>query len=349
LTAWPLGRRAITWPYGGAGIGKAGNRRDRPANFNTFSVSLNTMKTITTIITAIIICFHAHGQLFENKPKREQLRGYKQITEIAVNQPSDSVTYTDIRFVNDLGDITRSESYDNKTLTGWTKYEYNSDGQLIYEERHDQVFSYDEQKKDHVGKIRDDDYHARTLEYQNKRLAKETQSSTSEGRKTYNSNTTYEYNRNGQLIKEIYTDYYTGLVVTFKPGTDVMDSACNRQTIKTYTTVYSYKANTTTIAAYDKDNYLSRYWTVELSATKKPTSILRADEQKKPVELTRRFYDKDDNVIRETNKIINPNKAKSDKFSADEVLTTYNERNLPILVVMKESGKVVHTTQTKYE
>ena len=308
------------------------------------------MKQLTVIITLLTVGIHSYAQIFEYHIKRSQLKGYKKIiTTQTYLSDTDSIDRKSIYYINELGDIIKTETYENATLTGWTKYEYNEKGQVTYEEDHGQIFSYDELVHGVVGKVEDDNYTAKLFEYNKDFLVKEIWFNYHDGYKTYDNDIIYEYNKYKQLTKKIQIDKYTGPVIGFEPGTDVMDTTYNKSNVTHHTAIYSYKLNTVTVAHYNEKNIIYSYIITTLSATKKPISILHTDNLKKPIDLTTITYDKNDNLIREINRVITPEKVNSDRFLGGESLTTYNEQKLPILQVTQKKGKVLLTIEFKYE
>jgi len=157
------------------------------------------MRTLIAIIIFILIHVYSQGQLVDRGPTREFLKGYKKITARTYSDKKDSASVS-VSFINGLGDVVRNEYYDKKgNLVNWTKYEYYSDGLIKYEEDHGQVFAYDEQVKDLVGKIREDTYNAKVFEYTGKLLTKEVWIQVSEGYKNYNYQINYEYDKSKRL------------------------------------------------------------------------------------------------------------------------------------------------------
>jgi len=307
------------------------------------------MKLFVTIIIVISIHFHSHGQLADRGPKRELLKGYKKITSRTYSSNKDSASVS-VSLVNELGDIIRSEHYDKSGgLVGWIKHEYYADGLLKYEEDHGQVFQYDEQVKDLIGKIRDDTYNAKMFEYKDKLLTKEVWVQAGEGYKNYNYSITYEYDKYKRLTKEVHTNKYTGPVVTFKPSTSIVDSSFNKDGVTQWIRTTSYKSDTVIIANYSDNNSVKGYSIIKISSTKKPVSILSVDNLKRPIEVSSMTYDKNDNLIRETNRIIDPSKINYDKMAGDDIRIVYNEKKLPIIRLVRENGKVISTSEIKYE
>jgi hypothetical protein len=314
-----------------------------------FGLATSWMKLLISVI-AVFSIGHSHGQAFEHGLNRAQLKGYKKITDTRTySSEADSAEHKTISFIDELGDIIKTETYENATLTNWTKYEYDKNGHVTYEEDHGQVFSYDEQVKGHVGKVRDDYYHAKVFEYEKGLLVKEVWFHNDEGYKTYDYTITYEYSRSKRLMKKVHTNKYVGPVVGFKPGTDVLDTTYNKNDVTQYADVYFYKSNTVTVVHYNEKNAIDGCTITTLSATKKPVSIVNTDHLKKPIDVTTITYDKNDNAIRELNKLIAPEKINSDGFYGGEYLTTYNKRKLPILQLVKEKGKVLSRNEIKYE
>jgi hypothetical protein len=307
------------------------------------------MRLLITAIIFISIHLQSQGQLVDYGPGRERLKGYKKITARTYSDIKDSA-YVLISLINKHGDIVRNEHYDKRgDLVSWTKYEYDPDGLMKYEEDHGQVFQYDEQVKDLVGRIREDTYNAKMFEYNGKLLSKEVWIQAGEGYKNNNYLITYEYDKSKRLTKEVHIDKYMGPVVTFKPGTAITDSSFSKGDVTQWIKTSSYKSDTLIITEYNENNSVRGYSIIKLSATRKPISILRVDNLKEPIEVTTMTYDKYDNLIRETNRVINIEKINYDKVAGDDIQIVYNEKRLPILRLVKENGRVISTTQIGYE
>jgi hypothetical protein len=307
------------------------------------------MRIFITTIIFFAIHFHSHGQLADTGPKRELLIGYKKIISRTYSDEKDSA-YVSVSFINQFGEIARSEHYDKRgDLVGWIKYEYYADGLMKYQEDHGQVFQYDEQVKDLVGKIRDDTYNAKMFEYKEKLLTREVWVQAGEGYKNYNYSIAYEYDLSKRPTKEVHTNNYTGPVVTFQPGTVVVDSSFNKDGATQWIRTSSYKSDTVVIANYNDNNIVETYSIIKLSSTKKPISVLSVDNLKRPIEVHSMMYDRNDNLIQEINRVIDISKINYDKFAGDDIQIVYNEKKLPILRRVKEKGKVISTTEIRYE
>src|SRR5688500_2795964 len=169
------------------------------------------MRLLFTIITVTLLS-DSFGQISGYDFTRENLKGFKRITATRTNYNGrDSTSYNSIYLIDELGDVVRSEHFDKKELTNWTKYEYYDNGLLKYEESHSPIFRYDEKTKKEVGQIKDDAYNGKIFEYNGSLLTKQIYVTCYDGSKSYNYIILYEYDNSGRLTKEVSIDGNIGL------------------------------------------------------------------------------------------------------------------------------------------
>lgn len=290
------------------------------------------------------------GQISGYDFKREDLKGYKKVTSIRINYNGrDSSSYSSIYFINEFGDITKSEHYDNKELTRWTKYEYTDNGLLKYEENHSPIFSYDEKTKKEIGQIKDDIYHGKIFEYNGKLLTKVTYVDCYEGSKSYDYVVLYEYDNSERLVKEVSVDGNIGLTGKFKPNSSVIDTLYNKNKVTRWTKNYVHKADSIIGTDYNDNDEIQGYSFTKLNKTKKPIKILDTDSQKRGIKSVTRTYDKKENLTRETIEIIDIDKITYDIAAGDDYQLFYNEKSLPVLGLTKENGKVISKEIVQYK
>ena len=88
------------------------------------------MRLLFTIMTLTLLT-ESFGQISGYDFTGEDLKGYERITTTRINfNERDSAVYNGIYFINEFGDIVRSEHYEKEELTHWAKYEYFENGFL---------------------------------------------------------------------------------------------------------------------------------------------------------------------------------------------------------------------------
>jgi len=295
------------------------------------------------------LLFDSFGQINGYEFKRKDLKGFKKVTSTRTNYNGrDSTSYSSIYFVNDLGDIARSEHYDKKELTNWTLFEYDENGRLKYEESHGQIFSYDDKTKKEIGQIQDNTYHGRIFEYDGDLLTKQIYVACYDGSKSYNYFIFYEYDNSGRLIKEVNIDGDIGLTGDFKPNSSVIDTIYYKDKITKWTTTHLYKADSIISIDYNDNNDIQGYSFTKLDQTRKPINILDTDAKKNEIKSVTRIYDKKGNLTQEITKIIDLDKITYDLVAGDTYQVLYNERSLPILGITKENGKLISKEILRY-
>jgi hypothetical protein len=298
----------------------------------------------------MIFLSDAFGQISGYDFRREDLKGYKIVTSTRTNYMGrDSSSYRSIYFINELGDITKSEHYDKKELTHWTKYEYYDNGLLKYEENHSQIFSYNERTKKEIGQIKDDIYHGKLLEYNGKLLTKVTYVDCYEGSKSYDNAVLYEYDNSGRLVKEVSVNGNIGLTGKFKPNSSLIDTLYDKDKVTRWTKTYMHKADSIIGTEYDDNAEIRGYSFTKLSKAKKPVKILDTDSQKRGIKSVARTYDKKENLTREIFEIIDIDKITYDIAAGDDYQIFYNEKSLPVLGLTKENGKVISKEIVQYK
>jgi hypothetical protein len=304
------------------------------------------------LIIIIVMTFlsDTFGQISGYDFIREDLKGYKKVTSISTNYNGrDSSSYSSIYFVNEFGDITKSEHYDNKELTQWTKYEYYDNGLLKYEENHSPIFSYDEKTKKEIGQIKDDIYHGKMFEYNGILLTKVTYIDCYEGSKTYDYVILYEYDNSGRLVKEVSIDGNIGLTGEFKPNSNVIETLYNKSKVTRWTKNYVHRSDSIIGTEYDDNNEIQGYSFTKLSKAKKPIKILDTDSQKNGIKSVTRTYDKNENLTREIIEIIDIEKITYDMAAGDDYQLFYDNNSLPILGITREKGKIISKQIVRYK
>ncbi len=290
------------------------------------------------------------GQISGYDFKREDLKGYKKLTSIRTNYfGRDSSSYSSIYFINEFGDITKSEHYDKKELTHWTKYEYYDNGVLKYEENHSPIFRYDEKTKKEIGQIKDDTYHGKMFEYNGMLLTKVIYIDCYEGSKSYDFVVLYEYDNSGRPIKEVSVDGNIGLTGKFKPNSSIIDTLYNKDKVTRWTKKYVHRADSIICTDYDDQDEIQGYSFTKLSADKRPIITLDTDPQKKGIKSVTRTYDSKGNLTQEIIEIIDIDKITYDMAAGDDYQLFYNEKSLPVLGLTKEDGKVISKEIVRYK
>jgi hypothetical protein len=307
------------------------------------------MRLLFTIITVTLLT-DSFGQISGYDFTRENLKGFKRITSTRTNYNGrDSTSYNSIYLINELGDIVRSEHYDKKELTNWTKYEYYDNGLLKYEESHSPIFSYDEKTKKEIGQIKDDAYNGKIFEYNGSLLTKQIYVTCYDGSKSYNYIILYEYDNSGRLIKESNVDGNIGMTGDFKPNSSVIDTMYYKDKVTKWTTTHLYKADSIISTNHDDKNEIQGYSFTKLNLTKKPFRILDTDAQKNEIKSVTRTYDKNGNLTRELIEIIDIDKITYDMAAGDDYQLFYNDKSLPILGLTKEKGKIISKEIVRYK
>lgn len=290
------------------------------------------------------------GQISGYDFTRKNLKGFKKVTSTRTNyNGQDSTSFNSIYLINELGDIVRSEHYDKKELTNWTKYEYYDNGLLKYEESHSPIFSYDGKTKKEIGQIKDDTYDAKIFEYNGKLLMKEIYVDCYDGSKSYDYLVLYEYDDDGQLIKEISVDGSIGLTGNFKPNSTEIDTLYHKDKVTKWTTTHVHKADSIISTNYDEEDKIQGFTLTKLSVTKKPIRILDTDPQKNGIKSVTRTYDNKGHLVQEKIEIIDINKINYDMAAGDDYQLFYNEKSLPTLGLTRENGKVISKEIVRYK
>lgn len=262
------------------------------------------MRLIFTIITVTLLS-DSFGQVSGYDFTRENIKGFKRITSTRINYNGrDSTSYNSNYLINKLGDVVRSEHYDKKELTNWTKFEYYDNGLLKYEESHSLIFSYNEKTKKEIGQIKDDAYNGKIFEYNGSLLTKQIYFTCYEGSKSYNYTILYKYDNSGRIIKEVSVDGNIGLAGDFKPNSSVIDTMYYKDKVTKKTTTHLYKADSIISTNYDDNNEIQGYSFTKLNLTKKPVRILDTDAQKNAIRSVTRTYNKKGNLTQELIEII---------------------------------------------
>lgn len=302
------------------------------------------------MITFITLSFGSFGQISGYEFKRTDLKGLKKVTATRTNYyGKDSTTYSSIYFVNGLGDIVKSEHYDKKELTNWTKYEYYGNGLLKYEENHSPVFRYDEKTGKEIGQIRDDIYHGKMFEYSGNLLTKLTYIDSYEGSKSYDYVIVFEYDNFGRLIKEVSIDSSVGLTGKFEPNSSIIDTLYNKDKVTRWTKIHVHKEDSIISTDYDDQGKIQGYTFTKLNDAKKPIVTLDTDSQKEGIKSVVKTYDNKGNLTREIIKIIDIEKITYDMAAGDDYELFYNKKALPVLGILKESGKVISKEIVQYK
>jgi hypothetical protein len=307
------------------------------------------MRFLITIMLITLLA-DSFGQISGYDFTRKHLKGIKRITSTRTNYyERDSATYNSIYFVNELGDIVKSESYENDELRGWTRYEYYDNGLLKYEETHTPIFSYDKISKKEIGRIMDDSYSGKIFEYNGDLLAKKRFLTCYDGSKSYNYVVLYEYDKSGRLIKEVSVDGSIGLTGDFKPNSSVIDSMYYKDKTTTWTTTHLFKADSIISTDYDDNNEIQGYSFTKLDVTKKPVNILETDPQKNGIKAVTMAYNNRGDLIQERIEIIDIDKITYDMVAGDDYQLFYDDRSLPILGITKEKGKIISKEVIRYK
>jgi len=311
---------------------------------------ITTKMRLLITITLITLLSNSFGQISGYDFTRNNLKGFKRVTSTRTNYNGrDCTSYNSIYLINELGDIVRSEHYDKKELTNWTKYEYYDNGLLKYEESHNEIFSYDEKTKKETGQIKDDTYHGKIFEYNGNLLTKQIYVTCYDGSKSYNYVILYEYDNSGRLIKEVNVDGNLGVTGDLKPNSSVIDTMYHKDNVTKWTTTYLYKADSIISTNYDNNNEIQGYSFTKLNLTKKPIGILDTDPKKNKIKSITRTYDKKGNLTQEIVNIIDIDKITYDMVAGDNYQLFYNDKFLPILGLTKEKGELISKQIVRYK
>lgn len=311
---------------------------------------ITTKMRLLITITLITLLSDSFGQISGYEFARKNLKGFKKVTSTRINYNGrDSTSYNSIYLINELGDILRSEHYDKKELTNWTRYEYYDNGLLKYEESHNQIFGYDEKTKKETGQIKDDTYHGKIFEYKGNLLTKQIYVTCYDGSKTYNYVILYEYDNSGRLTKEVNVDGNIGVTGDFKPNSSVIDTMYYKDKVTKWTTTYQYKADSIISTDYDDNNEIQGYSLTKLNQTKKPVKILDTDPQRNAIKSIARTYDNKGNLTQEIIEIIDIDKITYDMVAGDNYQVFYNDKSLPILGLTKEKGELISKQIVRYK
>lgn len=293
--------------------------------------------------------FDTLGQVSGYNFKRNDLKSFKKIVVASNMNSNDKFASKSIYYINLEGDIIKSESYDSGELTSWTKYEYFKDGQVKYEENHNQVFSYDENQKKHIGKVRDDVYSGRLFKYKEHALLEITYVDGYGGSETYSNLDLFEYDNKGQLVNEISINSFVGLTGKFQSNSTILDSLYFKGEATKHIRTHQYLKDSIVTTFYDESSKIRGYKLTKLNSDKKAILIVDTDSFGNKIKSVSMVYDKRGNLKEQRTQIIDINKIDYDLASGDCYQIVYNEKGLPITHMTMDKGKVISKWTVTYE
>lgn len=296
-----------------------------------------------------MIVFDALGQVSGYVFKRNDLKSFKRIVITSNSNSNDKLISKSIYYIDSNGDITKSESYDSGELTSWTKYEYQIDGKIKYEENHHQVFSYDEKQKKHIGKVREDVYNGRRFTYNDDTLLEITYVDGYGGSETYSNLSLFEYDNNSQLVNEIFINFFVGLTGTFQSNSTVLDSMYYKGEATKHRKTNQYLKDSIVTTIYDESNKIYGYQLTKLNFDKKPNLIIDTDAFGNKIKYVSMIYDKRGNLMERRTHIIDINKIDYDLASGDCYQIVYNKKGLPITHLTMENNKIISKSTLTYD
>ncbi len=304
------------------------------------------------LITIFLVTFFSDlfGQFDGYEFKRENLVGYNKITTTRLNYyKNDSTSYTSIYYVNDIGDIVKSEHFDESKISSWAKYEYSDSGLLKYQEVHNPTNRFDEKTNREIEEIKDDTYHGILFEYQDQLLTKQFYIDCYEGSKSSDRYTLYEYDKSGRITKEVTIDGSVGITGSFKPNSTVIDTMYYKDKTTSWTKIYTHKTDSIISSSYDESNEIQGYSFTKLGLNKKPIKILDTDPQRNGIKCVSNTYDTNGKLTHVKIEIIDIDKITYDMAAGDEYEIYYNDKSLPELGITKENGKVISKLTVQYK
>lgn len=293
--------------------------------------------------------FDTFGQVVGFEFKRNDLKSFNKIIIYYNSNSNEKLTLKSIYQINQIGDIIKSESYDSGRLTRWTKYEYYEDGRIKYEENHNEVFSYGENQKKHIGKVRDDVFHKKLYKYKEDQLVEVTYVDVFEEYETYSYLEIFEYDNKGQLVKETSINSFVGLTGEFQSNSTVLDSLYYKGEISKSIKINQYLYDSIVTTIFDESNKIQGYKLTKLNPFKKPLLVVDTDSLGNKIKSISMTYDKSGNLKEQRIKIIDIDKIDYDLAAGDSYQIAYNEKGLPITQLTIDKGKVISKWTLTYE
>ncbi|WP_192823507.1 hypothetical protein [Rufibacter sp. LB8] len=287
------------------------------------------MKSILAFLLVFCTWVTCYGQTNPLKFSPIKLKGYKTIIETHVKYfPLDSTITKTVYEINQLGKVTRNDSYKKEVKVSFEKFLYSNSGQLLSKETHNQIYAYDEQAKDHVPSLPDDFYHLTTYEYKAGKLNREKTSYVAWGSASLNGDKRIEYDKNGRVIKEISTNLYTGLVGAFASNSDVLDSIYYKGEADRSIIAYQYGKNLVIENQYDTQGKIAFVTRSKLNIKGQVVAWETTDKDGVKVLQGSKTYDSMDNLVKSQQEIIEKSRLEGDVLAGDRFEYQYNGKGL---------------------
>lgn len=315
------------------------------ASANIISVMWHYMKRyILSTLLLLLISNLVFGQDIADSFTKKRLKGYKSITIASTSDPSDYSIF----LIDPNGNIIKKEYYSNGELTRWSESEYDVAGNLTYEESHGQIYTYNEDAGDHLP-VWDEGYYSGIMyEYSNNKLISATHFDVTENESSYNLEVQYQHDKWGRLVKETYTNKFSGNTGNFKPNTSELNTIYLKDNVEVEEVVYTFK-NDTVIATRSVGGKVKGYTYKVLNKNKQPVHVFRTDASKDKIIEYRYSYSKEGYLVEEKVKVLNYDKLDIDIAAGDVVKTLYNSKGLPLETMAYENNKLIYGSTYKYK
>lgn len=304
----------------------------------------NMSRYILSIVLQIWLAGLVFGQEIEDSFTSKRLKGYKSITSVSIDNPS---FYT-ILSIDSNGNIIKTENYGEGELKEWREFEYDAKGNLTYEERHSQIYVYNEEADDHLPIWEDGRYSGILYEYGNNKLVSVTYFYVNKDDFSNHLEIQYAYDKSGRLLKETHRNNFNGFTGNFKPNTSELDTIFLKNSAEIEEVDYTY-INDTVIATRSNSGKVIEYTYKILDQNKQPVHVYRTDESRDKIVEYYYIYSKEGLLIEERMKVLNYDKLDIDMAAGDLVKTWYNSKGLPIETKAYENSTMISGSTYYYK